>query len=75
MNSVLMKVLSMPRPKYTFREPEGATRITLLVSPPMKKLLTWGPCAGSSVGNEKTSVASAMAVKFVTLPPIRISPI
>ncbi len=40
MNSVLMVVLSMPRPNETFREPAGATRITLFVSPPMKKLLT-----------------------------------
>ena len=60
----------------TLREPAGATRITLLVSPPMKKLLTWGPVAGSRPrGNVKRSVASAKAVKFVALPPIRMSPI
>ena len=75
MNSVLMIVLSMPRPKSTFREPEGATRITLSVSPPMKKLLICGPEAGSMEGNVKRSVTSAMAVKLVALPPIRISPI
>ena len=68
-------MLSMPRPKETLREPAGATRMTLLVSPPMKKLLTWGPVVGSGVRKVKTSRASAMAVKFVALPPIRTSPI
>ena len=36
---LLIVTLSMPRPNETFREPEGAIKMTLLVSPPMKKLL------------------------------------
>ena len=32
---VLIVTLSMPRPKAMFREPDGATNITLLVWPPM----------------------------------------
>ena len=59
----------------TLRDPEGATRMTLLVSPPMKKLLTWGPSPGRRGGNVKNPSPSAKAVKFVALPPIRMSPI
>src|SRR3954469_12913830 len=48
--------------------------MTLSVSPPMKKLLMWGS-TDVSTGVPFTSVVMAKAVKLVTLPPIRMSPI
>ena len=51
-----------------------AKRMTLLVSPPMKKLLI-SEEVEASTGEPLTSLWMAKAVKFVALPPIRILPI
>ena len=72
--SALTIVLSMPRPNETLREPDGAIIMTLLVSPPMKKLLIFASRAPST-GVVVRPYSSASVVKFVALPPTRTSPI
>ena len=71
---LLIVTLSMPSPNEMFREPDGAISITLLVSPPMKKLLIFASNAPST-GVELKEYSSTRVVKFVALPPTRTSPI
>ncbi len=71
---LLIVTLSMPNPKEMLREPDGAISITLLVSPPTKKLLIFASKAPST-GDALKGYSSTNVVKFVALPPIRTSPI